>query len=49
MGDYNVVANVHDRIVGSPVLEVEMEDFKEYLLDTGTSELKADWPQFYMD
>ncbi|WMV43181.1 hypothetical protein MTR67_036566 [Solanum verrucosum] len=40
MGDYNVVASINDRLVGSPVLEVEMGDFKEYLHDTGTVDLK---------
>ncbi|KAH0648399.1 hypothetical protein KY285_033647 [Solanum tuberosum] len=39
-GDYNIVASINDRLVGSPVLEVEMADFKEHLHDTGTVDLK---------
>lgn len=40
MGDYNAVASNDDRPVGIPVTEVKIADFRDFLFDTGTTELK---------
>ncbi|XP_019225075.1 PREDICTED: uncharacterized protein LOC109206683 [Nicotiana attenuata] len=40
MGDYNAVLHVTDRQHGTEVQDIEVKDFKEYIMDTGMSELQ---------
>ncbi|XP_019267285.1 PREDICTED: uncharacterized protein LOC109244618 [Nicotiana attenuata] len=40
MGDYNAVLYVTHRQHGSEVQDMEVKDFKEYMMDTGMSELQ---------
>lgn len=41
MGDFNTILYSEDRIQGNPVQEIEVWDFKNFLLDTGLEELKT--------
>ncbi|XP_070006231.1 uncharacterized protein [Nicotiana sylvestris] len=40
MGDYNVVLGVEDRKSDNPVQEVEIRDFREFMLNNNMNELK---------
>ncbi|XP_019256828.1 PREDICTED: uncharacterized protein LOC109235244 [Nicotiana attenuata] len=41
MGDFNAVLHITDRQHGSEVQDMEMKDFKEYMMDTGMNELPS--------
>ncbi|XP_019267526.1 PREDICTED: uncharacterized protein LOC109244827 [Nicotiana attenuata] len=41
MGDFNAVLHVTDRQHGSEVQDMEVKDFKEYMMDTGMNELQS--------
>lgn len=44
MGDYNAVVSSEDRQFGNPIQEAEIKDFRDYLLETWTIELRiVDW------
>lgn len=40
MGDYNTVMGVDDRKSENPVQEVEIRDFKDFMLNNDMNELK---------
>ncbi|XP_070037184.1 uncharacterized protein [Nicotiana tomentosiformis] len=40
MGDYNAILGVDDRVYGNPVQEVEIRDFRNFMLNNNMNELK---------
>ncbi|XP_019253580.1 PREDICTED: uncharacterized protein LOC109232306 [Nicotiana attenuata] len=41
MGDFNSILSIEDRVMGNPVQEGEMTDFKNFIADVGLAELKT--------
>nr|XP_016503466.1 PREDICTED: uncharacterized protein LOC107821553 [Nicotiana tabacum] len=41
MGDFNTILTSENRINGNPVQEIEIRDFKNFLMDAGLDELKT--------
>jgi len=39
MGDYNSILKAEDRPQGSPVEDIEVKNFNEFILDAGMNEL----------
>lgn len=49
MGDFNAINSIEDGWNGSPVNEVEIQDFNNFLQTTGMTELKTVGRFFYLD
>ncbi|XP_019233129.1 PREDICTED: uncharacterized protein LOC109213752 [Nicotiana attenuata] len=41
MGDFNSILSIEDRVQGNPVQEVEVKDFKIFIIDAGLDEIRT--------
>jgi len=48
MGNYNAILRANDRPQGSPVQDIEVKDFNEFILDAGMN-IDNSWWHVYLD